>query len=149
MPSSGRSKGKKQHSQLVHRNGDTEIVDTNEKDLVARHNVVVDKLKARWAKQEAEFKAEIEKCHQTDAQLRTEIDNLNNKKHAATSSGGRESEKKQKPIMKDAVRGQVEAVCKSQLCRVSKFICSEDHVVREHYWVRIDKMDLCGLKTGG
>jgi hypothetical protein len=53
MPSGGRSKGKRLHPQLVYRNGDAEIVDTNEKDLVARHNVVVDKLKARWAKQEA------------------------------------------------------------------------------------------------
>ncbi|MGL5936444.1 MAG: hypothetical protein ACRCZI_12585, partial [Cetobacterium sp.] len=53
---------------------------------------------------------------------------LNKKKRAAASSGGR-SKKKIKPEMNDATMGRVDAICKSQLWRVCKFISDEDQVI--------------------
>ena len=35
----------------------------------------------------------------------------------------------QKPVMNDAVSGRVEAICKSQLWRVCKFISDDDQVI--------------------
>ena len=93
MPSGGRLKGRKQHTQLVYKDGQVIVVDPTvarvEQEKVARHQQVLAKKEVRWAKREAEFKAEIAKLQHTEAQLRAEINNLNSKKRAATSSGTR------------------------------------------------------------
>ena len=127
-----RCKGtQKVHTQLVYKNGEAIVVDPTvvqvEQEILARHQQVLAKKKTRWDKKEAEFKAEIAKLRETEAQLRAVIENLNKKKRAVVSSGGR-SKNKQKLEMNDAARGQVEAVCKSQLWRVSKFIGEDDQV---------------------
>jgi hypothetical protein len=109
-----RNQGKKHHNQLVYRNGQGVVVDLADQDSLARHQEVVDKLKARFAKKEANYKGKIDECHKTEALLRVEVASLINKK--------------QRPAMNDAVRGQVENVCKSQLWRVSKFICYDDQI---------------------
>ena len=95
-----------------------------EQELVAKHQQVVARKQARWDKKEAEFKAEIAKLQQTEAQLRAEINNLNSKKRAAASSGTRQK-KKYRPDMNDAVKGRVEAVCKSQ-----HLACEQVHLRR-------------------
>ena len=94
---------------------------------MARHQEVLAKKESNWAKKEAKYKADIEKLQETETKLRIVIENLNKKKRAAASYAGR-SKKKHKLEMNDAVRGRVEAVCKSQLWRVSKFIGDDDQV---------------------
>lgn len=133
MPSGGRrTKDKRQHTQLVYKDGQAIVRDPTvfqiEQELVTRHQQVLAQKESNWAKKKAKYKADIEALQETEAKLRAEIINLNKKKRAASSSGGR-SKKKQKPVMNDAVSGRVEAVCKSQLWRVSKFIGDDDQVI--------------------
>ena len=127
-----RNRDKRQHTELTYKEGEVVVRDPTgfqiEQECLKRHNQVMDGKKKNWAKKEAEYKAQIVKLQETEAQLRTVIDDLNRKKRAAASSGGG-SKKKPKPAMNDAVMGRVDTICKSQLWRVCKFISDEDQVI--------------------
>ena len=117
---------------MVYKDGEVVIENPTavhvERDLVARHQQVMDTNKRNWDKKEAECKAQIVQLQETETQLRKVIEDLNKKKRAAASSGGR-SKKKIKPEMNDATMAQVDAICKSQLWRVCKFISDDDQVI--------------------
>ena len=127
-----RDRDKRQHPELTYKNGEVVVRDPTgfqiEQECLKRHNQVMDGKKKNWAKKEAEYKAQIVKLQETEAQLRTVIEDLNRKKRAAASSGGG-SKKKPKPAMNDAVMGRVDTICKSQLWRVCKFISDDDQVI--------------------
>ena len=128
-----RTREKRQKNlQLVYKDGQAVIENPTavqvEQDLVARHQQVLEQNKRNWDKKEAEYQAQIVKLQETETQLRKVIEDLNKKKRAAASSG-RRSKKRHIPEMNDAVRGRVEAVCKSQLWRVCKFISDDDQVI--------------------
>ena len=128
-----RAREKRQKNlQLVYKDGEVVIENPTavqvEQDLVARHQQVMDTKQRNWDKKEAEYKAQIVKLQVTDAQLRAVINDLNKKKREAASSGGG-SKKKPKREMNDGTMGRVDAICKSQLWRVCKFISDEDQVI--------------------
>ena len=127
-----RNRDKRQHPELTYKDGEVVVRDPTgfqiEQECLKRHQQVLDSKKKNWAKKEAEHKAQIVKLQETETQLRIVIEDLNKKKRAAASSGGR-SKKKLKPVMNDAVMGRVDTICKSQLWRVSKFICDEDQIL--------------------
>ena len=125
-------KDKTQHPELTYKDGDVVVRDPTgfqiEQECLKRHQQVLDSKKKNWAKKEAEHKAQIVKLQETETQLRKVIEDLNKKKRAAASSGGR-SKKKIKPEMNDGTMGRVDAICKSQLWRVCKFISDDDQVI--------------------